>query len=177
MTGMLPILSSKIHCCGVGQVARSPECETEERHILPHLTYHMVSLPDDTTEQEEVDGHECRHRQSRDGHIQLTTDQPRGPLRSQVLSKAANMCTLHNVCRETEVWELCHHVVVLHLAEKNGIYGWRPGIWWYIVVAVTVPLNTKTNCVRDAVVEQVTASRDIPPELQKRSCGRGQNQI
>ena len=35
----------------------------------------------------------------------------------------------------------------------------------------------KNNWVREAVVEQVTASRDIPRELQKRSCERGQNQI
>ena len=52
--------------------------------------------------------------------ILLTTHQPRGPLRSEVRFKAANMRTLHNVCLETEAWELCHHVVNIHLAEKTS---------------------------------------------------------
>ena len=97
--------------------ARPPQCETEEGHVLPHLTSHIISLPGDTSEQEEVDGHECQHRQSRDGQIQLTTHQPRGPLRSQVPSKAAKHVHSSQCLPGDRSLGTLYHVVVFHLAE------------------------------------------------------------
>ena len=73
--------------------------------------------------------HIVQHRQSRDGQIQLTTHQPRGQHRTQVLFKAADMCSVacvgsafgrsnsvrHIICKPS----LDHHLCTRHVYE-NG---------------------------------------------------------
>ena len=66
--------------------------------------------------------HIVQHRQSRDGQIQLTTHQPRGQLRTQVLFKVANMCSVACEGNAFRTFQFCPSHNLQAVARPPSVY-------------------------------------------------------
>ena len=92
-------------------------------------TWPLILLIVCGTEPEEVDDHERQHRQPRDGQVQLTIQQSRVQLRSQVRFTSANMWILRDVGLETKFWwysvSLKKQHMCMETTHKNVSWIWN----------------------------------------------------